>query len=259
MTNLPTHHFPKKSVQYNAALAITGTIKGSSREKLYQALGLEYLYRRRWARRLCLLYKFFSIGQPSYIYDLLPSMRSSRRLVNSFNTVSCKSGYFKNSFIPNVINEWNKLDSDILSSTSCNLLCNTLLKFIRPVQRKNFNINDSVGVKILTRLQLGFSHLREHKFRHGFRNILNPLCSCSIKAETTTHYFLGCHFYNAKTSALINELNEVGISFSSLNENKFIDLILYGSEKFDDKKNDKILISTIKFIKDSQRFNEKLL
>ena len=37
-----------KSVQYNAALAITGAIKGSSCEKLYQELGLEYLYQTRW-------------------------------------------------------------------------------------------------------------------------------------------------------------------------------------------------------------------
>ena len=29
--------------QYNAAVAFTGTIKGTSREKLYQELGLEYL------------------------------------------------------------------------------------------------------------------------------------------------------------------------------------------------------------------------
>ena len=57
-----------KSVQYDAALAITGAIKGSSREKLYQELGLEYLYRRRWARRLYSLYKVFSTGQPSYIF-----------------------------------------------------------------------------------------------------------------------------------------------------------------------------------------------
>ena len=59
--------FSKKigSVQYNAALAITGAIKGSSREKLYQEIGLEYLYRRRWARRLCLLYKVLSTGQSS--------------------------------------------------------------------------------------------------------------------------------------------------------------------------------------------------
>ena len=214
MTNLPTS-FSKKieSVQYNAALAITGAIKGSSREKLYQALGLEYLYRRRWARRLCLLYKVFSTGQPSYIYDLLPPLRSSRRHVNSFNLVSCKSEYFKNSFIPNVIYEWSKLDPDIGSSTSYNLFRNTFMKFIRSVQRKTFNINDSVGVKLLTRLRLGFSHLREHKFRHGFRDILKPLCPCSIEAETTAHYFLRCHFYNTNRSALTNELNEIDSSF----------------------------------------------
>ena len=98
----------------------------------------------------------------------------------------------------NVINEWNKLDPDIRSSTSYNLFRNTLLKFIRPVQRKTFHINGSVEIKLLTRLRLGFSHLHEYKFRHGFRDILNPLCSCSIEAETTLHYFLRCHFYNAK-------------------------------------------------------------
>ena len=33
-------HQKLESIQYNAALAITGTIRGSSREKLYQELGL---------------------------------------------------------------------------------------------------------------------------------------------------------------------------------------------------------------------------
>ena len=32
-----------KSVQYNATLAITGVIKGTSTEKLYNELSLEYL------------------------------------------------------------------------------------------------------------------------------------------------------------------------------------------------------------------------
>ena len=39
-----------ESIQYNAALAI----KGTSKEKLYNELGLEYLKDRRWMRRLCL-------------------------------------------------------------------------------------------------------------------------------------------------------------------------------------------------------------
>ena len=32
-----------KSVQYNAALAITGAVRGTSKEKLYQELGFESL------------------------------------------------------------------------------------------------------------------------------------------------------------------------------------------------------------------------
>ena len=36
-------------------------------------------------------------------------------------------------------------------------------------------------------LRLGFSHLPEHKFRHGFKDILNSPWSCSIEHETRTH------------------------------------------------------------------------
>ena len=45
-----------ESVQYNAALAITGAIKGSSRERLYQEFGLESLSDRRWYRRLVVFF-----------------------------------------------------------------------------------------------------------------------------------------------------------------------------------------------------------
>ena len=41
-------HEGLESIQYNAALAIPGAIKGSSREKLYQELGFESLQQRRW-------------------------------------------------------------------------------------------------------------------------------------------------------------------------------------------------------------------
>ena len=41
-------HQKIESVQYNWALAITGAIRGTSKEKLYQELGLETLSKRRW-------------------------------------------------------------------------------------------------------------------------------------------------------------------------------------------------------------------
>ena len=36
------------SVQHGAGLAITGTIRGTSKEKLYQELGFDSLKFRRW-------------------------------------------------------------------------------------------------------------------------------------------------------------------------------------------------------------------
>ena len=41
-----------ESVQYNVALAITGAIRGTSKEKLHYALGFEFLKDRRWLRPL---------------------------------------------------------------------------------------------------------------------------------------------------------------------------------------------------------------
>ena len=47
-------HDRLESIQYNACLAITGAIRGMSREKLYQELGLELLRLRRLYRKLSL-------------------------------------------------------------------------------------------------------------------------------------------------------------------------------------------------------------
>ena len=58
-----------ESVQYNAVL--TGAIRGTSKENLYQELGLESLRNRRWLRRMSSLYKNISIKSPPYLYELI--------------------------------------------------------------------------------------------------------------------------------------------------------------------------------------------
>ena len=60
---------------------------------------------------------------------------------------------------------------------------------IRAVEMKPYHINNSVGIKLLTRLRLSFSLLHENRFRHNFKNTLNFLCSCSTEPATTTHFF----------------------------------------------------------------------
>ena len=49
-----------ESVHYNATLTVTGAIKGTAKEKLYNELGLEYLGDRRRIRRLCFVHNISS-------------------------------------------------------------------------------------------------------------------------------------------------------------------------------------------------------
>ena len=52
-----------------------------------------------------------------------------------------------------------------------------------------------MGIKLVTRLRLGLSHLTEHKFKHSFQDTLNHLCNCKIDVESFTHLLLKCHSY----------------------------------------------------------------
>ena len=138
-------------------------------------------------RRLCLFYKVVLTKLPVCIYDFAPPIRQSQRHPNIYNSFSCRTEYFKDSIFPRVIGEWNKLNSEILSSGNYNIFWKSLLYFIRPSTSKFYNINNTVSIKPITRLRLGFSHLQEQKFKHNFQDTLYPLCSCSIEAESTSH------------------------------------------------------------------------
>ena len=65
-----------ESIQYNAAVTITGAIGGTSSEKLYQELGLKSLRARRWLRKPCLFYKICKNRSRSYSYNLANSRQS---------------------------------------------------------------------------------------------------------------------------------------------------------------------------------------
>ena len=53
-------HKNLESIQYNAAIAITGAIRDTSCEKRFQELGLESVKLRLWLKKLCLFIPNFS-------------------------------------------------------------------------------------------------------------------------------------------------------------------------------------------------------
>ena len=55
-------------VQHKLTLVITGAIKGISRDRLYQELGLESLADRRCSRRLFFFHKIIQGLLPSYLH-----------------------------------------------------------------------------------------------------------------------------------------------------------------------------------------------
>ena len=59
-----------------------------------------------------------------------------------------------------------------------------------------FSIYDSLGVKLLSRIRLQFSHLNEHKLRHGFGDTTNDMCACGSEVETTEYFLLRCRLYS---------------------------------------------------------------
>ena len=180
-------HQKLESIQYNSALAITSAIRGTSTEKLYNELGLETLEKRRWYRKLCCFYKVYKSHSPKYLFNIIPVTvsRYNTRNTNNIPQFKVKHNFFRNSFFPSAVIEWNKLDLNIRNLESLNIFKKMLLKFIRPSGSSVFNCHNLRGVKLLTKSRLGLSHFREHKFKHGFQDTLNPICSCGNDIETS--------------------------------------------------------------------------
>ena len=85
--------------------------------------------------------------------------------------------------------ESNKIDKNIRKSESLNIFKKSILKFIRPSQNRVYNChNNNKGIKLLTRLTVGLSHLREHRLNHSCQGTLNPTCNCSKDIESASHY-----------------------------------------------------------------------
>ena len=238
-----------ESIQYNATLAITRAIKGTSRLKLYKELGLESLKSWRTLRRLCAFHKIISNCLPTYLFNLIPPPTHAYQTRTSSNipTYQCRIDTFKYSFFPSTVVEWNKIHPDIRNA-SITVFKKHLLKEIGTDPHPVFSICKPIGLKLLTRLRLGLSHLNEHRFIHNFENSVNPLCTCSLEAETTSHFFLHCHYYHPIRLTLFNELCESDINLPNLSEEKFLNIILYGSSLFSDNQNQSIINYKVKLI-----------
>ena len=93
-------HQKLESVKYNATLAITEAIRGTTLEKLYQELGLESLQQRCWYGKICSIFKIIKEKSPDYLFNIIPKDNSNYRTRNSYNILqsNIKHNFFNNFF-----------------------------------------------------------------------------------------------------------------------------------------------------------------
>ena len=148
------------------------------------------------------------------------------------------------------------MDSRIRNLPSIATFKRAILDFIRPNSIPYFKANRLSGFVFLTRLRFGFSHLREHKFRHGFLDIVNPVCSCRTNAvEYTEHYLLHCSNFTTQPTVLFDDFRNIGINYGPLDSSALSRILLFGNPKFSDNVNNGIVYVVIKVIESPNRFS----
>ena len=183
--------------------------------------------------------------------NIYATRSSQRNKISSFKT---RHNFFKDSFFPAVISEWNSLNINIRNSSSINVFKKELLKFIRPEPNSTYNINDTKGLKLLTRLRLGLSHLGDHKFRHNFQDCVSPMCYCGQDIETTTHFLLHCPNHHCARKTLFDKINQVSGTILRQSDSTITKILLFGDNKLDFETSKILLMSTIEFISLTERF-----
>ena len=188
----------------------------------------------RWFRRLCCFFKILNNQAQGYLYSLhlSPNRQYNTRKYSKIRQIFCRTETFSNSFLPQTIREWNKFDTSICQAPSYSVFCKTLFDFIRPTANSTFGTNNPSGLKLLTRLRVSFSHLREHKFKHNFQDTLNPLCSCSLEAEGTYYLFMRCQNFSNQRNVLFDDLNSINLRILKISENEIVQVLLFGNRFF---------------------------
>ena len=118
-----------------------------------------------------------------------------------------------------------------------------------------FDIHDTEGIKWLYQLRVGLSPLNHHKYSHSFLDTPSNKCTVCNTIESTEHFMLNCSIYNEARNDLFRSLHILFPNFSDLSNTRKKHLLLYGDESLTYDVNRKILLKTLKYFKETERFS----
>ena len=121
-----------------------------------------------------------------------------------------------------------------------------------------FQLSNPKGVKLLTRLRLGLTLCREHKFKHSFQDSLNSICSCGNDIETSAYFLFHCPNFSNERSTFVDIIGRIDRNILTRNDSKVTKTLLYRDSDLNNVTNTFILNATIDFPITTKRFDMSL-
>ena len=237
-----------ENIHLEALRIITGSVRGTSHDKLYRESGFVPLTMRRCRHKLILFYKIVNGQLPLYLNIYLPPLisefnpyhlrRPLERQVPVFRTE-----LYRNSFFPSTTVLWNNLPDHVKTLPSISSF-KRYLSMNDPLVPIYFYSGNRKAQIVHCKLRLNMSDLNNDlSLRHISEN---KTCDCGHLKEDASHFLLYCPIFSTARATTIKILPPIATDIATL---------LSGNPAFSLPFNCYIFHIVQEFITESYRFN----
>ena len=131
------------------------------------------------------------------------------------------------------------------------------MSIILPTAKSLFGIFDPIGLSYLLQIRVGLSKLNFHKFKHNFRDTINPMCPTNDGIENAEHFSLLCPAFDIQRRDLLTGVSELlrpVVQIDTLSNNVLVQYLLNGNKELCDDVHKNIIKKTINVIHKTGRF-----
>ena len=236
-----------ENLHLEAIRIITGSVRGTSHQKLYNESGFCTLKERRKRHKLIQFHKMINNTCPDYLSDLLPPLVSTtnpyhRRRPYEGIIPSFQTELYRNSFFPSTTLLWNNLPVNIQEGSSLSEFKRYLTNNDTKVPSYYYS-GQRMEQIIHCRLRLQMSDLNFDLFNRHL--IENQSCACGHPFETAEHFLILCPNCNDIRRDTLMQI-----------EDNYLDIriLLFGNRSLGTHQNEFIFKKVHEFIRRTRRF-----